>query len=264
MTPSRELRRVESPDDVRRRVLFAVELVDPVTLEVRYEDLAVEADGLTQPPSINRSGRFVWLREGNRWPGAITVKPDRRLGFAPHVAAAPPRPPDLDAATPTQRLVRITLRPTGAYAFEAGVTAVRGRLREDGGATAPPVEGALVQLAWQDADTGAWFPPPPPPPAPPGPGGFTPSPREPETDVNGQFAAFLRLPRAGNAEPDLEDGLLKVRLQLTRGRFMRVTRVTPPDFEFVPSTNPAARGRVREGQLLARDLKLGWSELSPI
>ena len=266
MTGARELRLLRLPaDDVRRRVLFAVEVVDPVTLDVRYDDLTVRARGLTQEPSINRSGRFVWLREGDSWPGAITVTPGR-LPFATQVAPAPPRPNDLDAALPAQRLVRVTLRPTAAYAFEAGVTAVRGFLCEDAAPSSPPVAGALVQLAWQDADTGAWFPPPPPALPFAGAGGLTPSPNEPETDSDGQFAAFLRLPRGGLAEPDLSNGLLKVRLQFTRGVFLPVTRATPPDFEFLPgtNTNPAARGRVRDGHLLARDLKLGWSDLSPI
>ena len=266
MTDARELRRIDLPaDDVRRRVLFAVELVDPVTLERRHEDFAVTARRLTRAPYVNRSGRFVWLREGEAWPGAITVTPDR-LPFAPQVVAAPPRPPDLDQALPAQRLVRIPLRPTAAYPFEAGTTAVRGFLREDASPSAPPVAGARVQLAWSDADTGAWFPPPPAALAGPDADGVTPSPVEPETDAVGQFAAFLRLPRGGLAEPDLSNGLLKVRLQFTRGVFLPITRVTPADFEFIPgtSTNPAARGRVRDGQLLARDLKLGWSDLSPI
>jgi hypothetical protein len=264
MTLTRDLRRLERPnDDVIRRVLFAVELVDPVTLERRHQDLTVLAKGLTQAPYVNRSGRFVWLREGDAWPGAITVKPDG-LPFAPQVAPAPPRPLDLDALAPAQRLVRITLRPTAAYAFEAGLTAVRGRLCEDASPSSPPVAGALVQLAWQDADTGVWFPPLPSPPPTADPDGVTPN--EPETDERGQFAVFVRLPRGGLAEPDVSNGLLKVRLQFTRGVFLRVTRVTPPQFEFLPgtSTNPAARGRVRDGQLLARDLKVGWSDLSPI
>ena len=262
----RELRRIDGPpDDVRRRVLFAVELIDPVTLERRHADFSVSARRLSQAPYVNRSGRFVWLREGNAWPGAITVTPDG-LPFAAQVVAAPPRPADLDRALPAQRLVRVGLRPTAAYPFEAGITAVRGFLGEDDTPSSPPVAGARVQLAWQDADTGAWFPPPPAAVPTADADGVTPSPAEPETDRAGQFAAFLRLPRNGSAEPDIASGLLKVRLQLTRGVFLPVTRVTPPDFEFIPgtSTNPAARGRVRDGQLLARDLKLGWSDLSPI
>lgn len=261
--PLQPLRRLEgSRDTIGRRVLFAVELVDPVTQTVQYEQFVVKADGLVGQPTINASGRFVWLREGNLWPGRITVTPDR-VPFAPHVAAAPPRPPDLDSATPAQRLVRITLRPTSAYPFEAGVTAVRGGLTEDATPGSPPVVGARVQLAWLDEDTGTWDPPPPVT----GPGSApAPSPREAETDAHGQFAVFLRLPRGGLAQPDLEKGLLRVRLQFTRGLFAPVTRVTPFDYPFLgdAATNPSARGRVREGQLLARDLKLGWSELLPI
>jgi hypothetical protein len=48
-------------------------------------------------------------------------------------------------------------------------------------------------------------------------------------------------------------------VQFTRAN---ATRATPENYAFLPSPNPT--GRVVEGELLARDLKLGWTDLQPV
>jgi hypothetical protein len=232
------------PDVLERRVLFALELVDPITGARVTEGLDVGVADVAGKPILNHSGRLVWLVEGTAWPGAITVTPTT-APYAPHVQAPPPRPADVLTATAAQRLVRIVLRPTVAYTFDTGVTAVRGSLREQIGVPSRPVAGARVQLAWFDVFSNTWRPPPP-----------EPNDVCPETDANGEFAAFLRLARTPPADPDLERGLLKARLQVTRGSD---TRVTPDDFPFLPA--PVERGRVPEGRLLPRDIPLGWADL---
>jgi hypothetical protein len=235
--------RLLMPDVLTRQVLFAVELADPVAQRPVFRGATVTAVGLTGVPLVNWSGRFVWLAEGERWPERVVVAPGD-LPFAAEDVPAPPRPADPTGGPADQRLLRIVLRPTAAYDFGEGVTAVRGCLRERGERTSPPVPGARVQLAWRDADGGQWRP--------------TPGPREPETDGRGEFATYLRLGRSPIQRPDSAGGLLKVRLQVTRRSPGPVTRVTPEDFPFLPD-GPA--GRVPEGRLLPRDLQLGWEQL---
>ena len=235
---------IGQPEALERRVLFAIELVDPITFERVWTGIDVRVAGLAGKPIVNASGRLVWLVEGNAWPGAITVTPTT-APYSPHVQAAPPRPADILTASAAERLVRIVLRPTAAYAFDTGVTAMRGWLRERLGAPSTPVAGARIQLAWFDTISNRWLPPPP------AAGDVC-----PETDADGQFAVFLRLAPVPPQDPDLDRGLLRARVQVTRGV---ATRVTPDDFPFLPA--PVDPGRVPEGRVLPRDIPLGWTDL---
>lgn len=236
------------PDVLDRRVLFAVELIDPITQMLMWQGITVRAAGLTSKPIISRSGRFVWLVEKDAWPGEITVDPGGNP-YSPHTQPAPPRPPDILEAPPAQRLTRIVLRPTAAYGFETGATVVRGTLKERTDIPdATAVEGAIVQLAWQDVLTNGWTP------GPPQAGEVWPL-----TGSKGEFAALLQLNAPPPADPDLDRGLLKARVQVTRSG---QTRATPDNYPFLPGAADA--GRVPEGRLLPRDVTLGWNELTPI
>jgi hypothetical protein len=251
-------------DPLDRRVLFAVELIDPLTQAAVYQGVSVKAGGLTAKPIVSYSGRFVWLEEGASWPGTITVDTGR-LPYLPHVAAGPPRPPDIPTAGAEARRVRIALRPTVAYPIEEGVTAIRGRVFDTASPSAPPLNRARVQLAWRD-DNGNWRPLPPAPETF-GPGG-PPSPREQETDASGEFLVFLNLRPNAGVDPDIDDqGFLAVRLQVTQGRTAPITRATPDDFPFlttIDDTDGTRAGRVREGRVLARHLRLVWDQLIPV
>lgn len=256
--------RLGLPDEPNRRVLFALELIDPITRTLVRSGFAVKAAGLQGLPIVSRSGRLVWFREGDAWPGAIRVTPGQ-APFAEQVIPAPPRPADLDKATPEERLVRITLRPTRTYRLADGITAVRGRLRESGDEDARPIAGARVQLAWRDANTGRWSPRKPEPETVDPDGDGAPSPSEVETDRDGEFIVFLHLNPPKPAQPDVKNAMLAVRLQFTQGRSDPVTRATPNDFPFLADGAAAMpKGRIPEGQVLARDLTLGWSDLQVI
>lgn len=249
-------RYLQSPDLLQRDVLFAVELVDPVSQTLVHSGVEVAAVGLSRAPIVSYSGRFVWLREGERWPERVSVTP-LDVPLASHVAPAPPRPSDLSLALPNERLLRIQLRPTAAYAFDFGVTAVRGRVVEGPERDSPPVVGALVELAWFDLDGGSWQPEPPA-----SMGSAAASPPQAETDDHGEFAVFLRLNPPRAAQPDLVSGQLRARLQVTRDSGAgAATRVTAQTFEFVSDQQT---GRLPEGRPLARDIKLEWTELSTI
>jgi hypothetical protein len=247
-----------------RYVLFAVELIDPITRALVSRGVSVRVAGLVGKPIVSHSGRFVWLEEGTAWPEAITVDTGR-LPFVPHIAAPPPRPPDLATATAEQRRVRISLRPTISYPIEDGFTTIRGALVESPAPTAPPIAGARVQLAWRDL-SGNWSPLPPPPEII-GPG-QPPSPKEQETTAAGEFLVFVNLRLDRSVKPDIDDkGFLAVRLQVTQGRSAPITRVTPDDFPFLPvndDPNGIRRGRICEGRVLARNVRLAWNDLTPI
>ena len=51
---------LHTPDEVKRRVMFALELVDPVTGRLAFADMVVTAPGFA-PPVRSASGRFVWI-----------------------------------------------------------------------------------------------------------------------------------------------------------------------------------------------------------
>jgi hypothetical protein len=279
------VQQVLSPDTVTREVLFAVELVDPVTNALVHRGVTVTAAGLSGQPIVSLSGRFVWLRapkraNGNRrqdeWPSRITVTP-HGVPYTEHRQLAPPRPADQDTATAAERLLRIRLRPTPAYDFPGGVTVVRGRLVQDAAEDSPAMAGVRVELAWRD-DVPAWHPPPPPAAG----GDAPPTPPEVETDANGEFAVHLRLQLDDPKTADIKGGLLKVRLQFTRGLAgAPVTRMTPENYPFLSEAIPPTEldpplsdaeeakrqereGRVWEGRLLGRDLRLAWTDLNPV
>jgi hypothetical protein len=258
------LQRLAAPDELTRKVLFAVDVVDPIALSLVWRGITLNAAGLVTPPIINHSGQWVWHREGDLWPGMISIDPGS-LPFAQQLCLPAPRPADLDKATAAQRLLRVMLRPGSSYDVADGVTAIRGWLCETGDEDSPPVVGARVQLAWLDHNSDAWVPPKPQPE--PGGGVQLPSPAEPETDVNGEFLAFIRLNPPKPAQPDVANGLLAVRLRFTRGRSAPETRATADDFPFLEpgvAGNPPPKGRIPEGRVLARDLRLAWADLAAI
>jgi hypothetical protein len=234
-------KKILSPDTLHRKVLLALEVLDPLSQSLVSGGLLVTATGLGRP-LISLSGRFVWLDEGGTWPERISVEPVR-LPFENEVVT-PLKPPDLNHAKPQQRLVRIILRPTFAADFSNGVTAIRGRLSESMVAGSPIVRDAMVRLAWFDKYKNEWIS----------------SPKQSGvTNKAGEFAAFLRLQPGMHQEPDLNGRLVKVQLQFTRGN---MKRTTPDKFPFL--SDPASAGCIVDGQLLARDLNLGWAELQKI
>jgi hypothetical protein len=241
-------RRLFADGPLTRKVLVAVELFDPVAQSLVSHGVAIKARGIDGDPIVSWSGRFVWLQQADAWPTSIAIDPVR-LPFAAQEVQTP-RPPNFPAATAAERLVRIVLQPTPAYPFD-GVTSVRGRLAERPDAGSPPMSDVRVQLAWFDLNAGAWVP------AAPGVAS------DPSTTRAGDFAAFLRLMPRPPAEPDVERGFLRARLQFTTPGPQPESRATPDDYTFLPPDRAPA-GRIPEGRLLAADLRLGWSALQPI
>jgi hypothetical protein len=126
-----------SPDTITRQVLFAVELLDPVTGDLISQPATVTCEGLANAPLNNLSGRFVFVGAGT--PGTVRVD----LHGLPYEPISSP-PPGAG-----QTLLRLTLQPTALYPFADSATLIHGRL-EDGAAR---VAGASVAVTFADLTT---------------------------------------------------------------------------------------------------------------
>jgi len=208
-------------DTLARKVLLAVELVDPATGQRIYDGIKVAAadaaGGPLPEPILNASGRFVW-RQPNMvatvtvWPARLRIEPRHELPYATREIPLPPPATNpavahdgTSATLPRNRLISVVLWPTAAYPFE-NVTAVRGVLREAGDGS-EPVENAVVQLATFVSD--AW--------RPIGQGLEPPATALASiTDRKGQFGVVLPDPPSPLRSQPAPPALVRVRLQVTR------------------------------------------------
>jgi len=211
-----------------RRVLFALELLDAVTLHrVSQGVKKVVADGLQGEPILNSSGYFVWLDEDLANLQKVTFD----LGVLPYESI------ELSAADVKRPLTTIELQPRADYPFAAGTTGIRGTLIEQqviSPQVPVPVEDAEVMLRWLDDDNVTWHD----------------APTVSRTTSNGDFVSILRL--APTAVPDLDaDRKLTVRLRARRNTNER----TSSDLKLL-------QGRVADRSTLSA-LTFAWDELQP-
>lgn len=188
-----------------RRVLFAIELIDAVTLNRVSQGMKeVKAQGLRGKPVINASGFFVWLDEDIDQLQKISINP----GMLPYEETE--RSPaqlnlERDSAQGKWPLTSIELSPRADYPFTTGITGLRGTLVEAYGSPPQPVSDADVYLRWLDQD-GNWHD----------------SPTRCHTTASGDFVAILRF--APTDDPQLDaTGNLTVRLRVRRGADERGT-----------------------------------------
>lgn len=199
----------------RRRVLFAAEIVDAVTLGPVTRGLDVRATGLKRTPVINSSGFFVWLEEGGQQPQDVVIEASK----TPYESITVP------ALLQPDRSIRIELAPRYDYPFPAGVTAMRGGLIEARVNPPVPVAGAEIWLQWIDDNAAGTT--------------WVDAPTHSHSAGNGDFAALLRL--SSQQQPRLNaDGSLRARLRvrrpagtLTSAEFsLREGRVSGPPLPF--------------------------------
>jgi hypothetical protein len=175
----------------RRRVLFALELLDAVTLDRVSQGVEVTAHGLQGKPIVNASGFFVWLDEDIEQLERISIDP----GTQPYEEV------ELEGPQLQLPLTSIELPPRMDYPFSTGITGLRGTLVEASHEDPPrPVPKAEVHLQWLDQD-GIWHDAPT---------------KSHTAEKGGDFVAILRL--APSEIPQLDaKGALTVRLRVKRG-----------------------------------------------
>jgi hypothetical protein len=220
-----------------RRGLFALELLDPVTLFRVSQGVEVVADGLRGKSSVNSGGLFVWLQEDIGRLRSVSINPRtlpyERVTLRLDQLRLPPLP---------RPITTIELSPRLNYPFAAGITGFRGMLIEErvslpGRPT--PVPHAEVRLRWLDEDGVTWRE----------------APTISRTDEKGSFAAILRLTPADVPQLDA-NGAFTVRA--------RVWRSAAPPRDSVELKLP--QGRIADPSTFAQGreaLILAWDELQP-
>jgi len=208
----------------QRNVLFAVELLDAVTLERVNQGITVDAQGLRRKPVSNSGGLFVWIKQTPQEDITALRSLAIDAGELPYQSAT------LDSSQlQAPQLTTIPLAPRVNYPFQAGITGLRGTLIESNFGARRPVLDGSVRLQWIDPFSN-WIDSPPV------------ARTEPD---KGDFVAILRfLP---NDKPDLNaDGTIQVRLQADRPT--AITRYSAP-FNLTP-------GR------LSAPVPFAWDELN--
>ncbi len=220
-----------------RRGLFAIELLDPVTLFRVSQGVKVKAEGLGGKPIVNAGGLFVWLRED--------VGRLRNLSIDPGVLPYAPvqlRPDQLRLPPQLRPMTTIELSPRMNYPFAAGITGFRGMLVEERVPSAgarTPIPDAEVRLRWLDEDGVTWRE----------------APTISRTDGKGSFAAVLRL--APRDVPLLDvDGAFTVRARVWRDELQQrdSAELKLPQGRIA---DPLTFAQGREALILA------WDELQP-
>lgn len=178
----------------QRSIEFAIELIDPVTLERISQGVKVIAEGMRGKPIINTSGMFVWLKEGTELLREISIDP----GVLPYVKVTVPVN-QLNLPPTVPPLTTIELPPRSDYAFAVGTTGIRGTLIETRIVPAVPIRDAEVHLQWKDEDGTTWRD----------------APNRSNTNENGDFISIVRLAPADVPSLDTS-GALTVRLLAKR------------------------------------------------
>ena len=132
--------------------MFAVEVLDGVTLSRVSAGLKVVADGLRRGPIVNAGGLFVWLKEDRSAFRKLSIEPETLPYERVELTVAQLRLPPLPRPMTT-----VLLPPAAGYPFPSGMTGVRGILVEDLADTPRrPVIDAEVRLRWLDDDGITW------------------------------------------------------------------------------------------------------------
>lgn len=218
--------RVPLEESYRRRVLFAIELLDAVTLSRVSQGVKLVAEGLKGKPIANASGMSVWLEEDFSKLRKISIDP-RNLPYEERELepAEVMFPPDVTT---------IEMQPRVDYSFSPGITGFRGTLIEARVDPPTPVGKASVRLQWLD-DENNWRN----------------APTISHTDQKrGDFVSILRL--APTEVPHLDKGEVTVRLRASRDG----------GAERGSNDLKLSQGRITDPSTL-NPLTFAWDELQP-
>jgi hypothetical protein len=220
---------VQLENAYKRDVLFALELLDAVTLSRVNEGVKeVKAVGFNNKPFLNSSGYYVWLKKDNL---ASLQKITLDLGQLPYETIEIPK------ASVKVPLTTVELLPRLDYPFVSGMTGIRGSLIEKrlpSPQVPTPVPDAQIRLRWLDDDNVTWRD----------------APTIARTNSKGDFVSILRFTSAEAPEIDSERKLT-VRLLARRGPIERRS----PDLKL-------PHGRVADPSTISA-LTFAWDELQP-
>jgi hypothetical protein len=213
-----------------RNAVFALELLDGVTLARVSNGITIVADGLREKPTVNVSGLFVWRREDISALRNISIDPGvlpyQRRELDRAALRLPPLP---------NPLTSIQLSPRIDYPLPSGMTGMRGTLIEDRSDPPVPVRDAETHLRWLDDDGVTWRD----------------APTRCLTNARGDFVSVLRL--ASSEVPQVDpSGALTVRLVVRRDE---VNERSSTDVKLV-------QGRVADPTTL-NAMRFAWDELQP-
>lgn len=247
-------------DTIEHTGVFAVELLDPVTLQaVSPRGIAVSASfqqsGLWDKP-LSRGSCFVWAVVSDPTkpvaaavPTSIAVAPPANSGYAPFTYTAADIAAGKSSDAQEWGLCRLYLRTAPTYPFPSGVTQVGGLLRAVPDVSNQPIQvlaGAQVWLQWQDGSTS---------PATPRAGARCLS------GARGDFAAAVIFPsKASKSYPAAAaDGSITLTLY--------VARLDPvagwQQRQLVPDpSQPNPLAGIRPGQAVSLPAPIAWSNLT--
>lgn len=178
-----------------RKVLFAVELLDPVTLERVSQGIKVVAEGLRGKPTLNASGQFVWLKEDITPLSSISIDPVS----LPYQSETVPAD-ELKLPSDKPPIKSIELLPRTDYVPVTGTTGIRGSVVEDRTMPVLAVGDADVRMQWVDEDNVTWRD----------------APGRSRTNKVGDFVAVLRFASTDTPHVDPVAETLTVRLFVKR------------------------------------------------
>ena len=138
-------------DTISRRVMFALELIDPGRGVSAGDEMQVSADGF-RAPRVTRAGQYVWTDLDPPADRNVKVEATAARGWFSAYSATihvPARLPGVPV-----RVERAILEPTGLYNPPAGRLAAAGMLIDTVQAR-NPLEGVTVELALRAKDDGS-------------------------------------------------------------------------------------------------------------
>ncbi|HEV8214266.1 MAG TPA: hypothetical protein VGP95_00480 [Gemmatimonadaceae bacterium] len=178
-----------------RKAAFAIELLDPMTLDRVSDGVTVTATGLRRTKGKpNTLGLFVWVDEDT---SALT-KVSIDTGSLPY-ESIDLTPGDLQLPVKPHPLTTVQLAPALSYSFARGTTGARGTLIEDT-VTRAPVANAEIYLRWLDESLN-----------------WQEAPIHSHTTKSGDFVSVLRLGR--DNKPHVDNGAVTVRVHALRPGF---------------------------------------------
>jgi hypothetical protein len=132
-------------ETIKRKVVVAVQLIDPVTGLAVADGILPTIAGLP-PPKATASNRFVWRDDGPPQPRQVDVALKiKNPQFGPPSAPLQFNVPANDGTTPPAALLRqATLSTTALYQPPTGAMAVIGTLHEGGGSSTPIADAEIT------------------------------------------------------------------------------------------------------------------------